>query len=113
MATLIAASAIGLFRENASFPLGRSPGAAYLAQVEQQARSVPGVLEVRDLRLEYIGPDVLHAGLKVVPRGLAIEDAAGVAEQVKRKVHEATESSFCFIQLEAAPAAAGRLKVWT
>jgi hypothetical protein len=50
VATIIALNAIGLFRDNLSFLLGRSPGPEYLAEVEKVARSVQGVLEVRDLR---------------------------------------------------------------
>ena len=44
VATIIAINAIGLFRENSSMLLGRSPGPEYLARIEQMARSVPGVL---------------------------------------------------------------------
>jgi cation diffusion facilitator family transporter len=104
VATLIAASAIGLFRENASFLLGRSPGPESLASIERLVRSVPDVEDVRDLRVEYVGPDTLHAGMRItVRRGLPIEDAAQVAERVRRAVHEQTESGYCFIQVEAAP----------
>ena len=68
-------------------------------------RAVPGLKDVRDLRVEYVGPDVLHAGMRIaVPRGIAIEDAAELAERVRRKVHEQTQSGYCFIQLEPATA---------
>jgi len=43
VATIIAYNAIGLFRENLSFLLGRSPGPEYLATLERQARSVEGL----------------------------------------------------------------------
>lgn len=74
VATIIAANAVALLRENASFLLGRSPGPQFLAAVERAARSVPGVAAVRGLRAEYVGPDTVHAGLRieVAPR-LAVE----------------------------------------
>jgi cation diffusion facilitator family transporter len=104
VATIIAANAIGLLKENASLLLGRSPGPEFLAEVERIARSVPGVRGVRDLRAEYVGPDVVHAGMRIeVPRGLVIEEAARVAEEVHRRVHRDTHSGYCFIQIEPAP----------
>jgi cation diffusion facilitator family transporter len=106
VATIIAINAVGLFRENAGFLMGRSPGAAYLAEVERVARSVPGVKGLRDLRAEYVGPDTVHAGLVIeVPPGLAIEQASRIADEVHRRVHEDARAGYCFIQIQpAAPA---------
>jgi cation diffusion facilitator family transporter len=103
VATIIALSAIGLFRENSSFLLGRSPGPEFLARVEQAARSVEGVIDVRELRAEYVGPDVVHAGLRVVvPRSLPVEEAHRIAETVRNRVHKETEGHYCVIQIEPA-----------
>lgn len=103
VATIIAINAIGLFRENSSFLLGRSPGPEYLARVEKLARSVPGVLGVHDLRAEYIGPGVVHAGLHIeVQRGLPIEEADRIAEEVNAQIHEGTDSGYCVIHVDAA-----------
>lgn len=107
VATLIAFNALALFRENASFLLGKSPGAAYLAEIERRARSVPGVLAVRGLRAEYVGPDTVHAGMRVaVKAGLAVEEATRIAAEVHRAVHEGQHSGYCFVEIEAEPAAA-------
>lgn len=106
VATIIALNAIGLFRDNASFLLGLSPGPEFLARVERAARSVEGVLAVRELRAEYVGPDVVHAGLHlVVPRGTPVEEAHRIAEAVRARVHEQTEGHYCVIQVEPASAA--------
>jgi cation diffusion facilitator family transporter len=103
VATIIAYNAIGLFRENMSMLLGRSPGPEYLARVERLARSVPGVLGVHDLRAEYIGPDTVHAGLHVeVQRGMAIEEADRIAHEVDRRVHEGLDSGYCVIHVDPA-----------
>ena len=103
VATIIAVNAIGLFRENLSFLLGRSPGKEFLAEVEREARSVPGVLGVHDLRAEFIGPGVVHAGMHiVVPRGTPIEEAARIADEVDARVHHGAQHGFCVIHVDAA-----------
>jgi len=103
VATIIAINAIRLFQENSSFLLGRSPGPEFLAEVERRARSVPGVLDVRELRAEYVGPNIVQGGMRiVVPRGLPIEEADGIAEEVKKRVHQCTESSYCVIHVDPA-----------
>jgi ferrous-iron efflux pump FieF len=107
VATIIALSATALFRENLSFLLGRSPGPEFLARVERAARSAQGVLDVRELRAEYVGPGLVHAGLHlVVPRGLPVEEAHRIAETVRARVHEETDGQYCFIQVEPAMAGA-------
>lgn len=103
VATIIAYNAIGLFRENLSFLLGRSPGAEYLSRLERQARSVPGVLGVHDVRAEYIGPDTVHAGMHVeVRRGTPIEEADRIAEEVRERIHQGADSSYCVIHVDPA-----------
>lgn len=107
VATIIAVNAIGLFRENLSFLLGRSPGAEYLARIEKEARSVPGVLGVHDLRAEYVGSHTIHAGMHIeVPRGMLVEEADRVAEEVLRRVHQETSPAYCFIHVDAVDPAA-------
>ncbi len=113
VATVIAVNAVGLFRENASFLLGRSPGQAFLERVRATALSVEGVQEVNEVRAEYIGPDVIHAGIRIrVPRHFSIAEADRVAEEVHERLHLATDCRYCIIHVdpaeaeEAAPAAA-------
>jgi cation diffusion facilitator family transporter len=99
VATLIAVNALALLKENASLLLGRSPGREFLAHVETTARSVPGVVAVRDLRAEYVGPDTVHAGMRVEVRpDLRVEEAAQIAEEIHRRVHAETHAGYCFIQ---------------
>ena len=103
VATIIAWNAIQLFRENTSLLLGRAPGPEYQAQLEREARSVPGVLGVHDYRAEYVGPDVVHAGMHIeVARGLPIEEADRIAEEVMQRIHGATETGYCVIHVDAA-----------
>lgn len=106
VATIIAVNAVGLFRDNVSLLLGRSPGPDFLGEVERAARSVPGVLAVRDLRAEFVGPETVHAGLRIaVAPGLKIEEATRIVAEVHRRVHRDSHAGFCFVELEAAPAA--------
>jgi divalent metal cation (Fe/Co/Zn/Cd) transporter len=104
VATIIAYNAIGLFRENSSFLLGRSPGPEYLARLERLARSVPGVLDVRDIRAERIGQDVVHAGMSIiVARGLSVEEADHLAHAVEERIHDEFPSGYCVIHVDPAP----------
>ncbi|MFZ2411707.1 MAG: cation diffusion facilitator family transporter [Candidatus Methanoperedens sp.] len=103
VATIIAINAVGLFRENLSFLLGRSPGPEYLANIESVARSVKGVLGVHDLRAEYIGPDTVHIGMHIeVRKGMPIEEADRIAEEVRERVHQVVSGRYCVIHVDAA-----------
>ena len=102
VATIIAINAAGLFRENMSFLLGRSPGPEFLKMVESKARSVEGVLGVHDMRAEYIGPDTVHVGMHIeVARGMPIEEADRIAEEVRERVHRSVEGGYCVIHVDA------------
>jgi cation diffusion facilitator family transporter len=103
VATIIAYNAIGLFRENLSFLLGRSPGPELLKTVEDLAHSVEGVLGVHELRAEYIGPDTIHVGMHIdVLRGTPIEEADRIAEEVRVSVHKSIKGGYCVIHMDAA-----------
>ena len=105
VATIIAVNGIRLFLENLSVLVGRSPGPAFLARVERLARSVPGVSGIHELRAEYIGPDTVRAGMHIeVPRGLSIEAADRIADEVRQKVHQATGCRYCVIHVDPAKA---------
>lgn len=105
VATIIAYNGIKLFLENFSFLLGRSPGPEYLARIESLARSVPGVLGVHDLRVEYIGPDIIHAGMHIEVRGgTTVEEANTIAHEVEGKIHSGIPSGYCFIHVDPAGA---------
>ena len=102
VATIIAYNGIKLLVENFALLVGRSPGAEYLANVERLARSVPGVQDVHELRAEYVGQDVVHAGMHVVvQRGLPIEEADRIGEEVSKRVHEGVDPGHCVIKVEA------------
>jgi ferrous-iron efflux pump FieF len=103
VATIIAYNGFKLFRENWSLLLGRSPGAEYLERMKATALSVPGVQGVHDLRAEYIGPDIVHAGLHIeVPRGTPIEDADQISEEVQKRIHADMDAGFCVIHVDPA-----------
>jgi cation diffusion facilitator family transporter len=104
VATIIAYNGFKLFGENWSFLLGRSPGSEYLAKIESLARSVPNVMGVHDLRAEYIGPDLVHAGLHIeIPRRTPIEEADRIAEEVERRIHDGSQAGFCTIHVDPLP----------
>ena len=101
VATIIAYNAIGLFRENASFLMGRSPDPKVLEEMERLARAVPGVLDVHDLRAEHSGPDTVNAGLHiVVRRKLPVEEADRIAEEVTRQIQQVTAGGYCVVHVD-------------
>ncbi|MDW7678830.1 MAG: cation diffusion facilitator family transporter [Bacillota bacterium] len=103
VAVLIGFSGMRLFKENLSFLIGRSPGKAFLKQVADLARSVDGVLDVHDLRAEYIGPDTVHTGMHiVVKRGMPIEEADRIVEAVHERVQQGTGCRYCVIRVDPA-----------
>jgi cation diffusion facilitator family transporter len=103
VATIIAVNALILFRDSASFLLGRSPGPEFLAELERAARSVPGVVNVRGVRAEFVGPDTVHAGLHIeVAPNITVDEGARIVAEVRRKVHERTHPGYCFIETDPA-----------
>lgn len=103
VATIIAYNGFKLFRENWSLLLGRSPGTEYLERIKATALSVPGVLGVHDLRAEYIGPDVVHAGIHIeVAKGTPIEEADRISAEVHKRIHADMEEGFCVIHVDPA-----------
>ena len=102
VATIIAYNGVKLFLENFSFLLGRSPGTDYLANIEKLALSVPGVLGVHDLRAEYVGPEIVHAGMHIeVQSGMTIDEANQIAEEVDQRIHQGVPSGYCVIHVDA------------
>lgn len=105
VATIIAVNAVGMFVENARFLLGRAPGAEFMAAPRQTALSVPGVLAISDVRAEFVGPQTVHAGIRIAVRPeLSVAEAAGIAGEVERRVHTGMQFAHCFVQAEPAAA---------
>jgi cation diffusion facilitator family transporter len=105
VATIIAANAVGMFLENARFLLGRAPDAEFMAALRQAALSVPGVTGILDVRAEFVGPQTVHAGIRLaVPPELTVAQAAAIASEVERRVHQAPHVGYCFVQMEPAQA---------
>jgi ferrous-iron efflux pump FieF len=102
VATIITVNAVGLFRENLSYLIGKAPDPARLAEMEQAALSVPGVLAVHKLRSESVGPEIFHTQIHVrVHPQMAVVDANQIAEEVERRICPG-DSSYCIVHLDAA-----------
>lgn len=102
VATIIAINAVGLFRENLSMLIGRSPGSKFIQEVEQRALSVAGVLDVHKVQAEFIGPQAMHIVLhiRVDPQTPVIE-ANRIAEEVERRVQQSeTNPDFCTVHVD-------------
>lgn len=87
---LIAINGALIFRENAIYLMGRSPDPHVLQGIARDVRAIKGVVDIHDLRAEYIAPDELYASIHVeVKRGTTVEDADLVAEEVDERLHAA------------------------
>jgi len=101
IATIIAINAVGIFRENLSFLLGRSPEQELMDAIRREALSVPGVLSVHNLRAEMIGPETAYTALHIeVRRGMLIEQADAIATDVKARIHKITNYGFCMVHVD-------------
>jgi cation diffusion facilitator family transporter len=112
VATLIAGNAVGLFVSNARVLLGRSPDPGFMATLRETALSVPGVLAITNVRAEYVGPQTIHAGMRIaVKPDLTVLEAAAIAEEVERRVHAGPHFGQCFVQVVPADAVLNRKEV--
>jgi divalent metal cation (Fe/Co/Zn/Cd) transporter len=102
VATLIAVNGIGLFRENLSYLLGRSPGKEYLERVRATALGVKGVLGVHDLKAEVVGPGQTNVVMHIlVPKRITVEKSDAIVAEVHRRVLSSVEPGYCVIHAES------------
>jgi len=105
VATIIAVNAVGLFRENMSYLLGRAPSKDVMTQMDNLASSVPGVLAVHDLRAAYIGPNAVHTDIHIgVAPNLTIVEAHDIAKEVENLLKPLLGNGTCTIHVDADPA---------
>lgn len=98
---IIAFTGIKLFIDNAQYLIGTSPSKAFLERIVKTAKSVEGVLNVHDLKAEYVGPDTVHAGFHIrVAVGTPIEEADRIAREVQERVSKETGCQHCFIHVD-------------
>jgi len=96
-------SGLYVFKDNVRYLVGRAPNKDFIDRVEATAKSVKGVLGVHDLRAEYVGPNIVHAGLHIeVARGTPIEEADRIAEEAQRKISRETGCEHCVIHVDPA-----------
>lgn len=100
---IIAFTGFKLFKENINYLIGYSPSKEFLLKITNTAKSVKGVRGVRDLKAEYVGPDIVHTGFTIlVDQGTPIEKADKIAEKVEQRVHETTGCQYCVIHIDPA-----------
>jgi cation diffusion facilitator family transporter len=102
VATIIAVNAVGLFRENLSMLIGRSPGPEFIEEVKRIALSVPGVQDVHKVQAEHIGTEEVHMVLHIrVDPQTPVVEANRIAELVERLVLGADANPpFCTVHVD-------------
>ncbi len=102
VATIIAVNAVGLFRENMSYLLGRAPSKDVMTQLENLALAVPGVLAVHDLRAAHIGSNAVHADIHIeVAPNLTVVEAHDIAQKVENLLKPLLGNGTCTIHVDA------------
>jgi cation diffusion facilitator family transporter len=101
VASIIAVGGVYLFRDNVHYLVGRAPNREFLEKVEATAKSVTGVLGVHDLKAEYVGPNMVHAGFHIeVAKGMPIEEADRIAHEVEERVGKAAGCQQCVVHVD-------------
>jgi len=114
LAALVVAAIIGvngvlLFKENLSYLLGRAPPAEVMRRIADTVRSTPGVVNVHRLRAQQLAPASMHVEMHAeVRRGLPIEAANEIAEEVTRRV-AALSAGPNFVSVHVDPERPGEL----
>jgi len=111
VAAVIAISGFYLLKDNFHYLVGRAPSNDFMEKVESTAKSVKGVLGVHDLKAEYVGPNLVHAGFHIeVTKGMPIEEADRIADEVKERVSRETGCQHCVIHVDPANNSPKRIK---
>ena len=102
VAAIIGFNAVKLFRENASYLLGKAPSEEFFERLRSMALSVSGVADVHDIRAEYVGPDIIHADLhiRVVPT-LTLVEAHAIAVTVDGLMETVMGKGMCQVHVDA------------
>ena len=101
VAFLIAANAVGLFRDNARVLMGRAPDREFFQGIESLARTIPAVKAVHDLRAEYVGPDTVTLSLHVeVDPTMTVADGEEVAKAVRDAIMADKRCAYCVVHVD-------------
>ncbi len=101
VALLIAANAVGLFRDNARVLMGRAPSREFFEAIATLARMVPAVKAVHDLRGEYVGPDTVTLSLHVeVDPTMTVADGEEVAKAVRDAIMADKRCAYCVVHVD-------------
>lgn len=101
VASIIAFEAGKLFRENFFLLVGRSPDDKLIKQLKIIASSVKGVLEVKSIKAEYVGPEDIHADFTIlIKSGTSIENAHKIADEIEKRIYRSTSCQHCVIHME-------------
>jgi cation diffusion facilitator family transporter len=100
VAIIIALSAALLWWDNAKSLMGHSPKKDFYKKIEEIAKSINGVLNVHDIRAEYVGSEV-HLDMHIkVSKDISLEEANLISEKVHNEVESNIKHSYCVIHVD-------------
>ncbi|MEM7517231.1 MAG: cation diffusion facilitator family transporter, partial [Planctomycetota bacterium] len=88
VALYVGYSGFELARENLRYLMGEAPSSERLSELRAEAASVPGVLEVRALRAQFLGQE-LHAEVTIL---VALSESATEAHDIALAVRRRLEA---------------------
>ncbi len=101
VASIIAISGVYLLKDNVNYLIGKAPSKEFLEKVKSTAMSVIGVLGIHDLKAEFVGPGIIHAGFHIeIQRGTPIEEADRITEEIQVRVTKETDCQYCVIHVD-------------
>ncbi|MFB6110383.1 MAG: cation diffusion facilitator family transporter [Halodesulfurarchaeum sp.] len=101
VAVLIAINGLRVLRENANVLMGKAPADEELEEIRDIATSVDGILDVKALHAEYVGPETIHVDIRLSMNGdTTISEADDTVETVKSRIHESKPGEKCVIHVE-------------
>lgn len=99
---LIGWSGLQLAAENVRLLMGEAPPDSRQRDIRALARSVPGVIDVGELRAHYVGTDIhLHLEIAVDPK-LSVGEAHDIGEAVRLRLESDPDVSRCSVHIDPA-----------
>lgn len=95
-------SGFDIGRENVDYLMGKSPEKEYYRKLWKLGESVPGVIDVHELKIHYVG-NYFHAEIHIEVEGdISTFESHGIAEKVQKKIESLKDVDRVFVHVDPA-----------